>query len=164
MAARFGPASLARVRARLPSPLDELPSHLTTKDWVPVFAQLVVTEAIVDELLGGDMAALGPLLIEDTRAGMNRVQLALVRALGPARALKLGPRTFRNVHERGTMTVEVDGRTARLSFRGTPLFTHPTWRVLQLLATQTMLALADKPGSATGDDSGPDNFVAHVRW
>lgn len=163
---RFGAASLSAVRARLPASLRELPAELTARDWVPVYAQLLVTEAIVDELLGGDMRALYPLLVEDTRAGMTSVQLMLVRTLGPARAMKLSPRAFRTVHERGSVEIDVDARAhcGRLTFAGTPLFTHPTWRLLQLFATLTMLELAGKPGFATGEDNGPDGFIAVSRW
>lgn len=127
-------------------------------------AQLVLTEAIVDELLGGDMRALYPLLVEDTRAGIGHVQLMLVRALAPQRAFQLAPRTFRKVHERGSVDVQIVGRCARIAFRGSPLFTHPTWRLLQLYANCTMLALADHAGTATGEDAGPDGFVAIASW
>jgi hypothetical protein len=161
---RFGAKALEQLRRRLPAPLDELPAVLTAKDWVPVYAQLVVTEAIVDEWLGGDVRALYPLLVEDTRRALSRVQLMLVRGLGPARALRLGPRTFKAVHERGSNQVEVDGRTARISFSGSPLFEHPTWRLLQLFATQTLLDLADRPGVATGQQADADSFVAIARW
>ena len=47
---------------------------LTAKDTLPVHAQFVLTEAIVDELLAGDLRALLPLIIEDTRAGLGRIQ------------------------------------------------------------------------------------------
>lgn len=164
LAVRFGAAALARVRERLPPPLDRLPSALTARDWVPVHAQLVLTEAIVDELLGGDMRALYPLLVEDTRAGLGRLHLMLVRGLGPERAFRLAPRTFRKVQERGTVAVDTTGRQARMSFGGSPLFTHPTWRLLQLFAMRTMLELTDTPGEATGEDGGPEGFVAIARW
>jgi hypothetical protein len=164
LTSRFGADALARVRKRLPPSLDQLPSVLGARDWVPVYAQLVLTEAIVDELLAGDMRALYPLLVEDTRAGIGRVHLMLVRAMGPARTFRLAPRTFRQVHERGEIDVEVDGQRARTTFRGSPLFGHPTWRLLQLFATQLMLELADKPGTATGEDGGPERFVAIASW
>ncbi len=164
LVARFGEAALARVRARLAPPLDTLPAVLSARDWLPVHAQLVLTEAIVDELLGGDMRALYPLLVEDTRAGMGRVHLAIVRGLGPARALGLAPRQFRKVHERGTVEVAIAGRSARLTFRGTPLFAHPGWRLLQLFATATLLELAGTPGSVEGEPAGADGFIALARW
>lgn len=164
LVARFGADALARVRKRLPSPLDTLPPVLTARDWVPVHAQLVLTEAIVDELLGGDLRALYPHLVEDTRAGLGRAHLLLVRTLGPERAFRLAPRTFRKVHERGTVEVEAAGRQVRMTFRGSPLFTHPTWRLLQLFAMRTMLELADRPGSALGEDGGPEGFVAVAQW
>lgn len=162
--ARFGPDALARVRRRLGPPLDQLASVLTSRDWLPVHAQLVVTEAIADELLGGDLCALYPLLVEDTRTGMGRVQLLLARAMGAERALRLAPRIFQKVHERGSAEVEIENRRARLTFRGSPLFAHPTWRVLQLFATRTLLELVGRPGTAVGEDGGPDKFSAAVTW
>lgn len=162
--ARFGADALARVRDRLPPSLAQLPLSLTARDWVPVHAQLVLTEAIVDELLAGDMRALYPLLVADTRAGLGRVQLMVVRTLGPERALKLAPRTFHKVHERGEVDVEVAGRRARITFSGSPLFAHPTWRLLQLFATRTMLELVECAGTVTGEDVGSDGFVAIASW
>jgi hypothetical protein len=153
-----------QVLRRLPSPLDALPAALGPRDWVPVYAQLLVTEAIVDEYLGGDMRALYPLLVEDTRAGIGRVRQMVLETMGPARALKLAPRTFRTVHERGTAEVEVTGRTARLTFAGTPLFGHPTWRLLQLYATNTMLELSGRRGTTTGDSHSADSFIAIANW
>jgi hypothetical protein len=163
--ARFGEAGLARVRARLPAPLDRLELIQSSRDWLPVFAQLLVTEAIVDELLGGDWPALYPLLVEDTRTGLGRLQLALLRAMGPARALRLGPSTFAKVHERGAHEVELAGRRARLTFRDSPLFAHPSWRILQLLATRALLELTGHAGSVVGEDGGAaDSFVAIATW
>jgi hypothetical protein len=162
--ARFGADALARVRKRLPPALAELPPTLSARDWVPVHTQLVLTEAIVDELLGGDMRALYPLLVEDTRAGIGRVQLMLVRTIGPERAFRHATRAFHKVHERGEVEVKAADRRARMVFRGSPLFAHPTWRLLQLFAMRTMLELADASGSASGEDAGPDGFVAVASW
>lgn len=159
---RFGPDALVRVRARLGPPLDALPAVLTARDWVPVYAQVVVTEAIVDELLGGDLAALYPLLVEDTRAGLGRIELALVRAMGPARAFKLAPRAFRKVYERGAVEVEAGPRWARLRFSGSPLFGHPTWRVLQVYAQRVLLELCGVAGSAEGAPGGDDQTFVVV--
>lgn len=161
---RFGSAAMQRVLRRLPSPLDALPGTLGPRDWLPVYAQLLVTEAIVDECLGGDMRALYPLLVEDTRAGIGRVRQMVLRTMGPARALELAPRSFRSVHERGSVDVEVTGRTARMTFSGTPLFGHPTWRLLQLYATNVMLELSGRGGSTTGDSHSADAFLAIANW
>ena len=160
---RFGSTGLQRVLRRLPTPLDELPATLGANDWLPVYAQLLVTEAIVDEYLGGDMRALYPLLVEDTRAGINGVQLVVLKTMGPVRALKLAPRTFRQVHERGSVDAEVSGRSARMTFWGSPLFTHPTWRLLQLYATHTMLELTGRRGSSSGETM-TNGFVANTNW
>ena len=83
---------MTRVRRRLTPPLDRVEPILGSKDWVPAHTQIAVTEAIVDEFLDGDLRALYPLLVEDTRAGVGRVNLALLRTLGAARAFALGRR------------------------------------------------------------------------
>lgn len=134
---RFGADAVTRVRARLAPPLDRIEPMLTAKDWVPAHAQVAVTEAIVDELLAGDLRALYPLLLEDTRGSVGRVHLALLRTLGPARAFALAPRTFGKVHEHGTVHVAIDRRRAHLVFAGNPLFGHPSWRLLQLFAQRS---------------------------
>ena len=164
LTARFGADAVARVQRRLAPPLDQVAPVLTAKSWVPAHAQVALTEAIVDELLGGDLRALYPLLVADTRASLGRVQLLLVRSVGAARAFRQGPRAFRNTHDHGTADVELDGRRARLTFRGHPLFGHPTWRLLQLFATRTLLELAGTPGSAAGEDTGADSFAAVATW
>jgi hypothetical protein len=161
---RFGADAVARVRRRLAPPLDTVAPVLTRNDWVPAHTQVVITEAIVDEMLGGDMRALYPLLVEDTRASLGRVELALVRAMGAARAIKLAPRNFGKVQEGGTVEVTVSGRRAQLRFRGHPLFEHPSWRLLQLFAQRTLLDLTGTPGDAFGEDAGPDAFVCVATW
>ena len=165
LARRFGDDAVARVRRRLSPPLDRIEPVLTARDWVPAHAQVALTEAIVDEHLGGDIGALYPLVLEDTRAGVGRVHLALVRTLGPARAFALAPRTLRKVHERGAVVVAVDGRRARLVFSGHPLFGHPSWRLLQLYAQRILLELAGTPGDAIGEDTGrTDEFGVIATW
>ncbi len=163
---RFGPAALARVRARLLPPIDQVAPVLGERDWVAAYAQLEVTEAIVDELLGGDWAALYPMLVEDTRAGLGWAARAALRAMGPARALELAPKSWSKVQERGTVEVSVEGRArrARLRFAGAEQFEHPSWRILQLMAQRVMMELAGNPGEASGEDGGRETFVVHASW
>jgi hypothetical protein len=162
---RFGPDALTRVRSRLTHPLDRVEPVLTARDWVPAHAQVAITEAIVDEFLGGDLRALYPLLLEDTRASVGRVQVAVLRTLGAGRAFALAPRTMRKVHERGTVEVVVTGRRARLIFSGHPLFAHPSWRLLQLFAQRVMLDLAGATGDAVGEEPGAaDGFAVVATW
>lgn len=164
LAKRFGPDAVTRVRARLPAPLAQVGAALSSDDWVPIHAQVVVTEAIVDEFLGGDLVALYPLLIEDTRASLSRVHRLLARSLGVGRALKIVPKPFRKVYERGTAEVEIDARRGRLSFGDNALFANPTWRVLQLYAVRTLFDLTGNTGSAAGEDTGADSFAVLVTW
>jgi hypothetical protein len=162
---RFGPDAVTRVRRRLAPPLDRVEPDLGSKDWVPAYAQIALTEAIVDEFLGGELRALFPLLVEDTRASVGRVHLTLLRTLGAARAFALAPRSMRKVHERGTVDVTVTGRRARLVFSGHPLFAHPSWRLLQLYAQRIVLDLAGTPGEAVGEEPGaPDGFTVVATW
>lgn len=161
---RFGRDAYSRVQRRVGPPFDAIAPVLTAKDWVPVGAQLVLTEAIVDEFLGGDMRALYPLLLEDTRAGLGRVQLVLVKTLGAGRVLARGAAGFRDIYERGSAGAQIERGRARVTFRGSPLFAHPTWRLLQLFATRTVMELAGSPGSVSGEHAGDDAFVTLATW
>jgi hypothetical protein len=160
---RFGSDALAKVRTRVGTPYNALSAVLTSRDWVPVGAQLVLTEAICDEYLGGDLRALYPLLVEDTRAGLGRIQLALIRTVGAGRVLARAAAQIRDIYERGTAEARVEKRRARVELRGTPLFANPTWRLLQLFATRTLLELAGTPGTVTGEDLG-DGFATIAAW
>lgn len=161
---RFGRDAVTRVRTRLVPPVDQVAPVLTKTDWVPMHAQVELTNAIVDEFLGGDLAALFPLLIEDMRANLSRFHRMLARSLGVGRTIKIVPKPFRKVYERGTADVSVDGRHARLSFAGNALFSNPTWRVLQLYAVRTLFDLTDTAGTVVGEDTGSDSFAALVSW
>lgn len=161
---RFGAAALARVRARLSEPVAALPDVLGAADWVPAGAPIVLTEAIADEAFGGDLAAMYPAVLEDTRAGIGRVRALAVRAIGPARALATTPKSVAGVYDRGAGEIAVEGRRARITFTGHPLFQNPTWRLLQLFATRVLLELAGAPGDAEGEDVGQDAFRAVARW
>jgi hypothetical protein len=160
---RFGPHALTTVRTRVGAPYDALSAVLTSKDWVPVGAQLVLTEAICDEYLGGDLRALYPLLLEDTRGGLGRIQLALVRTVGAGRVVARAASGIRDIYERGTAEAHVERKKTRVEFRGTPLFGNPTWRLLQLFATKMLLELAGTPGTVTGEDLG-DGFATIATW
>lgn len=161
---RFGAGGLARVRARLPRELASIAPVLGDRDRVPVYAQLVVTEAIVDELLGEQILALLPLLVEDTRAGIGRLRHAAIRIAGVARLLERGPSAFRDIHERGEHEVSVARNRAELRFFGSPLFGHPTWRVLQVLGTLVLFELAGTTGNIAAEPTGDDAFTAIARW
>ena len=160
---RFGPHALTKVRTRVGAPYDAISAVLTAKDWVPVGAQLVLTEGIVDEYLGGDLRALYPLLLEDTRAGLGRIQLVLVKTVGAGRVIARAAAGIRDIYERGTADAHVERKKTRVEFRGTPLFANPTWRLLQLFATKMLLELAGTPGTVTGEDLG-EGFAAIAAW
>ncbi|MBV8755667.1 MAG: hypothetical protein JO257_00240 [Deltaproteobacteria bacterium] len=137
---------------------------LTAKDTLPVHAQLLLTEAIVDEFLGGDLRALYPLLVEDTRAALGRLQLALVKTIGAHRAIAQGAKQFRSIYDRGSADADTAKGRARVVFRGHPMFGHPTWRALQVMATGTLLELAGSPGRVTGEDLAQDSFATVATW
>lgn len=164
LARRFGPDAVSRVRARLPAELRDVAATPTRADWLPARAQLRVTEAIVDEFLAGDAAALYPLVVEDTRRGTGRVAMAALRALGPRRLLAMAPRAHQKVYDVGAVTADSSRNRARIDFTGTPLFGHPTWRLLQLFATGVLLELQNARPEVTGQDTGPTSFAVHVRW
>ena len=161
---RFGPSAISRVRSRLPTQHARIATALTARDVLPVHAQLCLTEAIVDELLAGDLRALLPVLIEDTRSGLGRIQVALVRTIGAHRAIAQAAKQFRSVYDRGTADADTARGRARVVFRGHELFGHPTWRALQLMATITLLELAGSPGQVTGEDLAQDSFATVATW
>ncbi|HEY4181958.1 MAG TPA: hypothetical protein VGM90_34175 [Kofleriaceae bacterium] len=142
---------------------------LTDREWVPVHAQLLITEAIADEAFGGDLRAIYPALLEDTKKGLGRFKLAALRALGVARAFKIVPKVFNKVHDKGSVALESSEATKdwsgiRLRFTGSPLFTNPTWRVLQLFATKVVLDLADEQSQVVGHDDGQYGFLVDAGW
>jgi hypothetical protein len=158
---RFGAAALGRVRARVPA----LPTSCTKDDWLPAGAQVAVTEAIVDDCLGGEWAALYPCLVDDVKLGVGRVKLLAVRAIGAVRALRMSPGIAAKVYDRGTVTADVSPGRALLAFAGHPLFANQSWRLLQLYATRSLLELAGAPASTlTGTDRGADGFDLHAAW
>lgn len=161
---RFGPQAIDRVRARLPAVHARIAPVLTAKDVLPVHAQLCLTEAIVDELLAGDLRALYPLIVEDTRAGLGRLQVALVKTIGAHRAIAQGAKQFRTIYDRGSADADTARGRARVVFRDHALFGHPTWRALQLMATSTLLELAGSPGRVTGEDLAADAFATVATW
>jgi hypothetical protein len=161
---RFGQSALDKVRARLPAEHAQIAPVLGDRDRVPVHAQLLITEAIVDELLDGNVLALLPLLVADTRAGLGRIRLTAMRVAGVGNLIRLGPKAFRDVHEKGDHDVDVSAGRAEMRFRGNRLFVHPTWRVLQVFATRVLFDLVNKRGEVVGVDAGDDAFAAIATW
>lgn len=166
LVARHGAAALARVQARVGPPHASLPRSLGKTDWVPSHAQPLLTEAIADELYGGDLRALYPAILDDTRKGIGRVKILALKAIGVARAFKIVPAALRQVHERGEvkLVAGADARTVRIELTNHPLFAQPTWRVLQLYATQVVLDLAGTPGEVRGEPLGDDGFACIATW
>lgn len=158
---RHGPETLARVRARLPA---SIPTRGTDQDWLPAWAQIAITEAIADECLAGDLSKLPPLILEDTRLGLGRLRVLAMKALGPQRLLATTTKGVSDVYDRGRAELVQHRQRGEVSARhielvGHPLFGHPTWRLLQLAATQTLLALAGSSHRVYGEDAGPDAFT-----
>ncbi|MFN0252528.1 MAG: hypothetical protein ACKV2T_36965 [Kofleriaceae bacterium] len=161
---RFGQSALAKVRARLPPEHAQIAPVLGDRDRVPVHAQLLITEAIVDEFLDGNMPALLPLLVADTRAGLGRIRLTAMRLAGVGYLMSLGPKTFRAVHEQGTHDAAVGKKSAHLYFTNNRLFAHPTWRVLQVLATYVLFDLVGTDGKVLGHDADTNAFTSIATW
>jgi hypothetical protein len=161
---RFGTATLGRVQARLPS---SIPTRSSEKDWLPAWGQIAITEAIADECLGGDLARLPPFILEDTRLGLGRLRVIAMKALGPLRLLATTTKAVSDVYDRGRAELvqhrqrgEVGARHIELT--GHPLFGHPTWRLLQLAATQTLIELAGGKQRVHGEDAGPEAFTCVI--
>ena len=161
LVARHGSTALVRVQARLGSP--PLPTTLTQREWIPCHAQPLITEAIADELYAGDLNALYPAILEDTRKGLGRMKLLALKAIGIARAFKIVPAVLRQVHELGEVKLVSGDHRVRIELTAHPLFAQPTWRVLQLFATKVVLDLAGTPGEVRGEPLA-DGFACEASW
>mgnify|MGYP001548360638 CR=1 FL=1 len=113
---------------------------------------------------GKRLRALLPLLVDDTRRASSRAGLALLRRIGPRTMFKMAPSKHKQAYDMGALDTTVRRGDAVLRFRGAALFAHPTWRVLQNMAQQTLMALADVPAEVEGVDEGNDGFSVRVRW
>ncbi len=168
---RWGETAVAQVRVALAPALLEsglrdfqLPDEPEETAWYPAALQLALTDAIVTTCLDGDATRLGPLVREDTLRDLGPVQRLAARALGPARAYARATAGYAHLYDVGQVCTQTRESGCLLELRGTPLFDHPTWRLLQLWAHAVALELLHgRPGEVQGE-ALPDGFAIDVAW
>ncbi len=177
---RFGARALAAVRARADISPDQLPDQPDARAWYAAHLQLRVTEAFVDECLDGDALALGEFLRAVGPTSPDRVVRWALTKVGPAPMLRGAARAHRRLYDAGTATASTRRGAADVEVAGAPLFTHPTWRLLQLVAMRVMLHTlgrtevelsvgdAPSPGRTPPADArgpaAPPGSLFRVRW
>ena len=176
----FGEGALAAVRARADVSPAALPDAPDLRAWYPARLQLRVTEAIIDECLGGDALALGELLRAVGPTTRDRALRWALTKVGPGPMLRGAARAHGRLYDQGAAVAKTRRGAAEVEVTGGPLFAHPTWRLLQLLAIRTMLralgraekalTVEDVPASPAGggEDTGgppaPRGALFRVRW
>ena len=64
----------------------------------------------------------------------------------------------------GEVKLVAGDHRVRIELTKHPLFAQPTWRVLQVFATQIVLDLANTPGEVRGEPLGDDGFACVATW
>jgi len=163
--ARWGEAGLAEVREAAALSPEDLPDAPAPRVWYPVAHQLVVTRAIADRHLGGDLLALEPLLVEAGRSARDRVVEWAMRRVGPGFVLKHAHRVHRDLYDRGEVTSDVRRGEATLRWEGAGIFAEPTWRVLQCFALRGAVRLLGRElGHLEAASEGGDDLTLRLGW
>jgi len=161
---RFGPNAASDLLVALGPDAAGLMLAPSKRDWIPVVAQLRVTELIVERHFAGSWSALYPALAEDTRRGSGRVALLLLRKLGPAKVLGYAPRSFSKLYDRGVVEAEVSERRATLRLSGAEFFGLRSWQLLQVFGQRVLIELAGyqlERFSVSGDE---DSCELSLEW
>lgn len=162
---RWGEAGVAAVREGLGPLSAALPDDPGADIWIPVAAQILATDLVIDRLLGGDATALESLLHEDTERARDKVVGWVVRTLGPATVFRGARRLHPHLYDVGAVEAQVSSGLATLTWTGAPLFENPTFHVLQVLGNRIMLRMMRREVTElSAPDAGPDACSLRIRW
>lgn len=174
---RFGASESERLLASIGIERAALPDAPDPEARVPVGWQLVLTRAIAERHLGGDLLELEALLIEDARRRpVSLVERMARLAVSPRRILGHAEKIHGNLFDVGACKAELGKSGGTLTWTGARLFSEPTWRVLQCFAIRGMCAvLNERPptmwgeGLESGEHSGAGavttgGFRLHLTW
>lgn len=161
---RFGPRAVTLVREGLGPLGHDLPDAPRAITWFPVATQLRMTELLLDEVAGGDVAALADAL--QSMLDGHRAVRFLARRLGLALLLSKAGGIHTRSYDVGHVHAQVRGRgDITLAATGAELVTHPTWQLLQLVAYDVLARVTGHPDAEVFGRVGPgQTFDAHVRW
>lgn len=162
---RYGAGESARLRAEIGLDTTQLPDSPDPDTRVPVGWQLVLTRAIANRHLGGDLLALEPLLLEDAqRRPVSFAEKVARMTISARRILGHAEKIHRDLFDVGTCQADLDRRGGTLTWTGARLFTEPTWRVLQAFAIRGMCTvLNERPPTLTGEGQ-VDGFRLHLTF
>lgn len=161
----FGESALARIRGAVEDWLPGVPEAPTDDAWFPVGVQLELTDAVIDECLGGDPRALEAMLADDVRASIGRASALLLRSVGPGPVLARARQLHAHLYDVGHARAVVRSGTAVIDCEGTPLFAHPTWQLLQLFAHRGFVALTGRELRALhASMPAADAFRVELAW
>ncbi len=110
--------------------------------WFPVWVQLRLTELIIERHLGGDRAALAPLIWEDAALSAGPLATAALRLAGPVRILKRAPGSFSGLYDQVQATTELDDQRIAVRFTGPDHVDQPTWKLLQATSLTGLVQMA----------------------
>lgn len=160
---RYGPGEADLLRAALGVTHHQLPDSPDPEARMPVGWQLALTRLIAERHLQGDLLALEPLLIEDARRRpVSLVERVARLAISPKKILAQSEKIHRNLFDVGQCRVELDKHRVTLTWTGSPLFSEPTWRVLQAFAIRGMYTVLNAHPPAPQGEARPDGFRLHL--
>lgn len=162
---RWGSTAIERIRSRLGTRSDLLPEHPSEQAWFPVSLQIEVTDIVIDEFLGGDPAALEPLLMADIERSMGRIKRAFLRSVGPGPILDRASDLHDHLYDLGRAQASTAPGRAEITVEGSDLFGNPTWQLLQLIAHRGLIAFSGcQVQRLYGRSPDPRTFVVTLRW
>jgi hypothetical protein len=162
---RWGGAAVARLRARLGPWFDELPEDPPEHAWFPVHMQIRLTDAVVEEFLGGDAGALEPILLEDIEHSLGRAKRAFLRTLGPGPILRQAGALHGHLYSVGQTTAEMSINGATVHSTGARLFANPTWQLLQVLANRGLIRFTGRElHTVVARMTAADGFAVELHW
>lgn len=162
---RWGDEGVRTIRDGLGNLSAELPDEPAPDAWIPVSAQILATDLVIERLLGGDVAALEPLLAADTARARDKVLGWVVRTVGPGAVYRASGRVHPHLYDVGRVDARVRHGEATLVWSGAPLFENPTFRSLQVLGNHILLRMMGREDvSLTAPAPPADGFALCVTW
>ena len=162
---RWGKDAPDRVRAHLGEHSSLLPDKPRRLLWLPVGLQVRVTDIIIGELLGGDALGLDAALREDSLLGNDRVVGALAKRIGPGGLVRRSNEFRSRFYDFGKLEQEVSDSDAIVRLSGHPLYTNPTWRLMQLIGQRMIVEKTGRPiRELYGISMDDDSYVVYMSW